>query len=164
MKRNLLFLGVVVITSILYQKPAAAVEKKTYDHFVCTCLATGPGYEEGVNIDKICSYDCSCLAFTEGQAPDMNVKAVVSKVKSTAYSRESWDQGSHICHGQYAYRPQLDSPNWKIEVRFSPFRITSEGDLIHEETALIAQGINYELKRTPKAPEIVQDLRRQLSK
>jgi hypothetical protein len=117
-----------------------------------------------VNIDKICSYDCSSLAFGESQAPVQNIKVRVSKVKTTAYSRDSWDQGSHICHGQYSYRPQLDSPNWKIQVRFSPFNITSEGFLIHQESVEIAQGISYELKRTPKAPEILAVLSEKLSK
>ncbi|MBC7370288.1 MAG: hypothetical protein H7326_01915 [Bdellovibrionaceae bacterium] len=116
----------------------------------CACRATGPGYEEGVNVDKICSYNCDC---GDGKLIE------VLKVKTTASSLETWDIGNHICHGQYAYRPSLDSPNWQIQVRFSSFTINGEGRLGFEDSTEIASGIFMQIRRTKVAPEILEVLR-----
>lgn len=150
-----------------------------YDDFLCQCKATGPGYEETNRatggIDKICSYKCLCLAWDVKinpatgmylpSIPVANLRIDVDKKATTAYSRESWDQGSHICHGQYSYRPNLSDDAWKIQVRFDQFQINSKGEVSYDEEATreISQGINHKgFKYTKKAPEISEELKKKL--
>ena len=123
------------------------------DSLACTCRAQGPGYETGVNIDKICSYTCNCVG---GQTVE------ILKVKTTASSLETWDIGNHICHGQYAYRARLDAPAWQIQVKFSTFVIDNTGHLTFEESTEIASGIRSSLRRTKYAPEILEVLKSSL--
>ncbi len=130
--------------------------------FICQCKATGPGYEVGVNIDKLCSYDCNCKLIAEN-APYFSQKNVVlSNLKTSAYSFESWDAGSHICHGQYAFKPNLDSPNWQIQVRFSEFSIIKQGAMRYEQSSEIAYGIRSSIQRSDSAPEIIEALKNAL--
>lgn len=92
----------------------------------------------------------------------MNVPIGVSRLATTALSREKWDHGSHVCHGQYSYRPNLSDANWKIKVRFDVFTINTQGDVSYPEGAKreIAQGINEEgFKYTKSAPEIAKALK-----
>jgi hypothetical protein len=129
-----------------------------YNKFFCQCQATGPGFEETNKqtggIDKICSYSCSCIAWGTKKErgtdlttlnPVTDLKVKVSRLPTSAASFETWDKGSHICHGQYSYRETMDAPNWKIKVRFDTFGITDQGDVIYPEDAKreIAQGINF---------------------
>ena len=138
-KQILFFIAGIFISSLAAAKSDLA----------CTCLATGPGYEVGVNADKICSYKCDCSA--GGAVPILDVK-------TSARSLESWDIGSQVCHGQFAYRPRLDSPNWQIQVRFTPFQIDNSGLLTYEESTEIANGFRSNVKRTKIAPEILEKL------
>lgn len=75
---------------------------------------------------------------------------------TSAKSRETWDIGSHVCHGQYAWRPTLDSPNWQIKVKFAKFQMTSFTDDVYYPTTSveIATGVSSEVKFTQTAPEI----------
>lgn len=112
----------------------------------CQCIAAGPGYEDGPNIDKFCSYNCDC----NGQ------KLELKNLKTTAGSKESWDYGSHICHGQYSWRPRLDSANWQIQVRFESFKIDTLGLVFYSENGTETySGVIEHLRRTPVAPEIL---------
>jgi hypothetical protein len=138
-----------------------------FDDFVCKCQATGPGYEETNSktggIDKICSYSCNCMAWENNGIPRPNIRLEVNKLPTTAVSREQWDHGSHICHGQYSYRPKLTDENWKIQVRFDEFTLLSSGSVWYPEDASreIAQGINYQgFTYTHKAPEISTALKK----
>lgn len=172
-----LYYGIILLClfSILI-RPALA-----YDDYVCQCQATGPGYEETNKqtggIDKICSYACECIAWAVktdpktglyiSSIPATQLKVDVNRKATTALSRETWDQGSHICHGQYSYKPSLSDANWKIKVRFDKFHINSKGDVLYPEDASreIAQGINYYgFKYSKKAPEIAEELLRKLKK
>jgi hypothetical protein len=94
-----------------------------------------------------------------------NIKLDVINVPTTAYSREEWDAGSHICHGQYSWRPSLSDPNWKIKVKFDTFGLNDTGDVFYDEEARreIAQGVGYVgFKYTKKAKEISANLAEQL--
>jgi hypothetical protein len=149
-----------------------------FNKFFCQCRGTGPGYEETNRdtggIDKICSYSCNCVAWDVKQKPNgdfvaqsavPNISLNVNKKATTATSREQWDFGSHICHGQYSYKPNLSDPNWKIEVRFDTFAINNEGDVFYDEEARreIAQGMNLVgFKYSKKAKEIAASLTEQL--
>lgn len=134
--------------------------------FMCECKATGPGVEDAQG-NKQCGYACEC----DGYAKD-GVKKVghvdVGPMQTRAFSWESWDRGSHICHGQYAYRPTLSSPNWEIKVKFSPFKITQFGrvfyangggatpdpDLTVSERVETSMNVTEEIQRTAQAPEV----------
>jgi hypothetical protein len=139
-----------------------------FDDFLCQCRAQAPGYEEtnartGV-VDKICSYSCGCLAWS-AKVPPKTIKLDVIRVPTTAYSKEDWDTGSHICHGQYSWKPNLDAPNWKIKVKFDTFTLNSAGEVSYPENASreIANGINLiEFRHTKKATEISKSLKQQL--
>lgn len=135
-----------------------------HDVFVCKCQALGLGVDNTAG-EKICSYDCSCDGFNKNEAPKSNVKVNVERVATSARSKDTWDMGSAICHGQYAYKANLSDPNWKIKVRFSPFTITSYNDNVTydeaDQTVEVAIGVRYYLKRTEKAPEIFEAIRNQ---
>lgn len=149
-----------------------------FNKFFCQCQAKAPGYEETNRqtggVDKICSYACNCVAWEFKTKPNgeqvatsavPNIKLDVTNVATTAYSREDWDAGSHICHGQYSYRPQLSDPNWKIKVKFDTFGLNDAGDVFYDEEARreIAQGVGLVgFKYTKKAKEISSNLAEQL--
>lgn len=135
---------------------------ESQDHFICSCMATGPGVEKGEKADKICSYDCKCMTYGSTAPPVKNIPVNVNQVISTAISHERWDAGSHICHGQYAWRPSMDDPNWKIKVKFSSFQITSEGTLTHLESVETSIGVSESLKRSSTAPEILEVIKKAL--
>jgi hypothetical protein len=133
--------------------PAASSQTSGATGFVCECTATGPGYETSIT-DKNCSYACACDLFdAKGmtKAPTFSTPNTVTSAKSY----EKWDFGSHICHGQYAWRPNLSSPNWQIKVKFSPFKITHFANVSYaEESVETATGVRESLKRSEAAPEI----------
>lgn len=136
------------------------------DVFVCKCIAKGPGVDSKEG-QKICSYNCNCNGYNKNENPTLGIKVSVDNVATSARSRDTWDSGSSICHGQYAYKANLGDPNWKIQVRFSPFNITSYNNSgvyydESEQSVEVAIGVKYFLKRTEKAPEIVQSIRDQI--
>ncbi len=121
--------------------------------FVCDCTSARPGFDDKTGA-KNCSYQCDCSVITSSRmtkAPAFEA----GPVKTTASSFERWDFGSHICHGQYAYRPTLSSQNWEIKVRFAPFKITHYGTVTYlEETIETSTAVRETIKRTPMAPEL----------
>jgi hypothetical protein len=122
--------------------------------FTCQCVALGPGADSPDGTKKLCSYHCACGT----QELDLR------NLESSAYSWEDWDRGSHICHGQYAWRPRLDAPNWQIVVKFSPFKISEAGKPIYDSTAVeIAPGILMDLPRSEDALEIRDAIRAKLN-
>ena len=159
MKRIFLILSVMLFAITFVSNAKAA-----NDSFTCKCIAKGSGYDNKLG-QKICSYDCNCNGFNKNEPPKMNVKLKAEQVLTTAQSRDTWDSGSYICHGQYAYKPNLGDPNWKIQVKFSPFNINSFSDAVFydqaDESIEAAIGVRYYLKRTLTAPEIVQSIREQ---
>lgn len=137
-----------------------------YDVFSCKCVATAPGVDNNSG-EKLCSYGCNCTGFNKNETSKENIKVNLTQLATSARSKDTWDFGSNICHGQYAYKPNLSDANWKIQVRFSPFTISSVTKtlVIYEEkdqTVQIANGVFYQLKRSSEAPEIFQALRNQL--
>lgn len=121
--------------------------------FVCDCTSARPGFEDKTGA-KNCSYQCDCSVIaSSGMTKVPGFEA--GPVKTTAYSFEHWDFGSHICHGQYAFRPTLSSQNWEIKVQFSPFKITHYGNVTYlEETIQTSTSVRETIKRTPMAPEL----------
>lgn len=155
-----------------------AQEVSAFNKFLCQCRATGPGHEEtnrSGGVDKICSYSCNCLAWEEtikangskqSSRAVPNIKLDISRLPTSAYSFESWDAGSHICHGQYSYKPSLSDPNWKIQVKFDKFSINEMGDVIYPEEARreIAVGVKVVgFRYTKQAKEISKDIRFQIN-
>lgn len=135
------------------------------DVFVCKCIAKGSGVDS-TDGQKICSYSCNCNGFNKDQPPVLGAKINVDRVATSARSRDTWDSGSSICHGQYAYKSNLGDPNWKIQVRFSPFNVTSYNNsgVYYDEadqSVEVAIGVKYYIKRTMNAPEIVESIRNQ---
>ncbi len=155
---------VMAFSLVLFVATFVSNAKAANDNFTCKCIAKGSGVDNKEGL-KICSYSCSCNGFNKNEAPIMNAKVSIQQVVTTAQSRDNWDSGSSICHGQYAYKPNLGDPNWKIQVRFSPFNVNSfSDDVIYDEADQAVEaaiGVRYYLKRTPKAPEIVQSIREQ---
>lgn len=152
------------------------------EEFLCQCKAKAPGYEEtnrkNGSIDKICSYSCKCIAW-DLSAVDPKTKTTVAKnvtpnlsldiinEATTATSKESWDFGSHVCHGQYSYRGSLSDPNWKIAVKFDTFTVNTAGVVSYPEDAKrqIAMGISESgFKYSKTATEISASLKAQLKK
>lgn len=166
---------VLLFTSIMTSASSAFALNK----FFCQCQAKAPGYEETNRetggIDKICSYSCSCVAWEEKKNKKgefvatqavPNIKLDLNKLATTATSREEWDHGSHVCHGQYSYKPNMSDANWKIKVKFDTFGLNNDGDVIYAEEARreIAQGVNYVgFKYSKKAREISGAILKQLS-
>lgn len=151
------------------------------DNFVCQCKATGPGFEvlnkEKKALDKICSYSCNCIAWNttiDSKTKNSVATQVIADIKldakdlpSSARSRETWDSGSNVCHGQYSYKSNLGDPAWKIKVKFDTFHLNTAGEVLYAEDHRreIAMGISeVGFKFTPKAPEIMQSLKDQLKK
>jgi len=140
--------------------------------------AKAPGFEETNRetggIDKICSYSANCVAWEVKKDKKgveiatnavANIKLDITNVATTAYSREEWDAGSHICHGQYSYKPNLSDANWKIKVKFDTFGLNDNADVFYDEEARreIAQGVNLVgFKYTKKAKEIAASIADQL--
>ena len=158
--------GLFTLSALLIALSFIPNAQAAHDVFVCKCLAKGSGVDSKDG-QKICSYNCSCNAYDKDQTPVTGIKVSVDHVATTARSRDTWDMGSSICHGQYAYKPSLSDPNWKIQVRFSPFNVTSYNDagvFYDEEDQMVevAIGVKYFLKRTPTAPEVVQSIRDQI--
>jgi hypothetical protein len=121
--------------------------------FSCQCVALGTGADSSDGSKKLCSYHCTCGS----QELDLR------NLESSAYSWEDWDRGSHICHGQYTWRPRLDAPIWQIAVQFSPFTITETGKPIYDSPAVeIAPGIFMDLSRSEDALEIRDAIRTRL--
>lgn len=133
--------------------PAASSEASGTTGFVCECTATGPGYETSIT-DKNCAYACSCDLFGASgmtKAPTFTTPNTITSAKSY----EKWDFGSHICHGQYAWRPNISAPNWQIKVKFTPFKVTQFGNVTYaDEMVETAAGLREALKRSEAAPEI----------
>ncbi|MDO9181784.1 MAG: hypothetical protein Q7U04_05220 [Bacteriovorax sp.] len=151
------------------------------DEFLCQCNAKAPGFEETNKttggIDKICSYSCKCMAWDQQIDPKtkismanhvvQNINIDIINEATSAYSREYWDTGSHVCHGQYTFKPNLSDANWKISVKFDNFTIDTKGNISYQEDHFrqIANGINnYEFRFSPLAPEIAKALKEQLKK
>ena len=137
-----------------------------YDVFSCKCVTANPGVDNNSG-EKLCSYTCNCSGYNKNESPKTNIRVNLKDLATSARSKDTWDFGSNVCHGQYAFKPNLSDPNWKIQVKFSPFIInsTSDSQVIYEEkdqTVPIAIGIMYQLKRSKDAPEIFQALRNQL--
>ena len=161
MLRNL-FMLLAIASSFSLIDDAKAV----HDVFVCKCVAKAPGVDN-VAGEKLCSYDCNCTGYNKDQAPKENIKVSVLDTPTSARSKDQWDFGSSICHGQYAYKSNLSDPNWKIKVKFSPFTVNSynNGQVSYAEQdqmVEVAIGVKYYLKRSTEALEIVQSLRNQL--
>jgi hypothetical protein len=136
----------------------------SYEHFVCSCQAMGPGVERDVgSTQKFCSYDCNCMGLSGVRPAVMNIPAKVNNVATTAFSLEAWDYKSPICHGQYAWKPSLNAPVWQTQVRFATFLITSEDRLVYPDSIEIAPGLNEQNKPfTSTAPEVVSALKKLL--
>lgn len=141
------------------------------DKFVCECKAPRPGYEATNKatggIDKICDYNCTCVAWSANVPAVTGINLELKSLATTANSKERWDFGSHICHGQYSFKPNLGDENWKTQVRFDKFHINDEGKVIYPEDRKrqIALGITESgFKYTPNAPEIAQSLKERLKK
>lgn len=145
------------------------------EEFLCQCKAKAPGYEEtnrkNGSIDKICSYSCKCIAWDMNGKVAKNITPNLSldiiNEATTAASKESWDFGSHVCHGQYSYRSSLSDPNWKIVVKFDTFTVNTAGVVSYPEDTKrqIAMGINESgFKFTKTATEIAASLKAQLKK
>ncbi len=151
------------------------------DQFACECKATGPGYEatnkQTGGIDKICSYQCKCLGWDTKVDPKTKISVatnavpnIILDVKSlatSAASKEHWDFGSHVCHGQYSYKSNLGDPNWKIVVKFDTFFLYTSGDVSYSEDhgREIAMGMRESgFKYTKTAAEIAQSIKDQLKK
>ncbi len=141
-----------VILSLLFTFSAFAENQ-----FSCRCVSKSPGI--GKNEDKICSYDCSCDVVTDDGRLFQAMPVSIDQVITSATSLESWDLGSLVCHGQYSWKPVLDAPNWKIEVRFSKFIIDRTGTLTYEESTEIASGVRSQIHRSQAAPEILEALK-----
>lgn len=134
--------------------------------FICECKATGPGVEDTQG-NKQCAYACDCDGYTKDAVKKVG-HLDVGPMQTQAFSWESWDRGSHICHGQYAFRPTLSSPNWEIKVKFSPFKITHLGrvfyanaggatadpDVTVTERVETSMNVTEEIQRTAQAPEV----------
>jgi hypothetical protein len=155
----------MAISTLLFALSFVGNAQAANDVFVCKCLAKGSGVDNKQG-QKICSYNCNCNGYNKNEAPTLGVKISVDQVLTTAQSRDTWDSGSSICHGQYAYRSNLSDPNWKIQVRFSPFNVTSYNDsgVFYDEAdqgVEVAIGVKYYIKRTLTAPEVVQSIRGQ---
>jgi len=118
--------------------------------------------DHGENFDKLCSYNCQCNTFLGANAIASNAPVKVTNVISTAYSYEDWDRGSKICHGQYAWRPNLGDPNWQIVVKFTPFTMTSDGALTYPESVEVAIGVNEDIERSSSAKEVLDVLKKSL--
>lgn len=151
------------------------------DEFQCQCKAKAPGFEATNKttggIDKICSYSCKCLAWDTITNPKTKVSVAnhvvpnilldIINAPTTAYSRESWDMGSHVCHGQYAYKPNWGDENWKIVVKFDTFTLSSNGEVSYPEdhSREFAMGMSQSgFKYTLKALEIAASIKDQLKK
>lgn len=159
----------LLIFSIFIQPSAWA-----FNQFVCECKSQGVGYEETNKcggIDKICSYSCNCVAWDKKMvngkvsysAPVPNIKLDVIKTPTSAASKEQWDFGSHICHGQYSYKTNLDDPNWKIQVKFDTFTVNSEGEITLPEKRQISSSVSQVgFKYSKTAKEITESLAKQL--
>lgn len=153
------------MTFFLFALTIAGNVQAAHDVFVCKCIAKGPGVDNKAG-EKICSYSCNCNGYNKNEAPKTNILVSADQLATSARSRDTWDMGSSICHGQYAYKANLDDPNWKIKVKFSPFTVNSYSDDVAydeaDQSVEVAIGVRYFLKRTPKAPEIREALRSQL--
>ncbi len=142
--------------------------------FLCECKAVRPGVENAKGI-KECSYACDC----DTLHPDAIKKAgrvEVGPMESQAFSWESWDSGSRICHGQYSYKPTLSSPNWQIQVKFSSFKLNhlgyvsyanagesrGDGETTVTERVTSSTNVTEEIRRTAKAPEVRDALAKKL--
>ena len=155
----------LALSTIMFFFTAVPDVQAANDVFVCKCIAKGPGVDNRKG-QKICSYNCSCNGFNKDQPALNGVKISVESVATTAQSRDTWDSGSSICHGQYAYKSNLNDPNWKIQVRFSPFNISSYNNagVYYDEadqSVEVAIGVKYYIKRTMSAPEVVDSIRSQ---
>ncbi|MBC7740735.1 MAG: hypothetical protein H7061_00960 [Bdellovibrionaceae bacterium] len=158
MRLKTLFIFLTIIVSGLLTTSVTRADSA----YVCQCQAAGPGFEAGITANKICSYNCKCQIFPEGNGSIVQKDVKVVNTISTAYSFDSWDAGSHICHGQYAWRPTIGAENWRIQVRFSPFTINSAGSLFYEDLTEIAPGFHSSFQRSEAAPEILENLSQQL--
>lgn len=143
------------LSSFVFPSSAKA---QTEVGFTCQCAATGPGSESGVRAEKICAYGCNCNIGGLGQV--VNKKFLLVDLVTSATSLETWDFGSQVCHGQYAWRPTLDAPNWRIQVRFAAFGLNSNGELTYEESVEIAPGIRSNIQRSTTAPEVLKAIKR----
>lgn len=161
---------ILLLFFAIFQPSAWAVEK-----FMCQCKAQGVGYEETNKcggIDKICSYSCNCVGWNEKKQngkieyskPIANINLEVMKTPTTAASKEQWDFGSHICHGQYSYKSNLDDPNWKTQVKFDTFTVNSEGevDFLSNRRQISLGVTQVDFKFTKTAKEITENLAKQL--
>ncbi len=153
------------LTFFLFALTIAGNVQAAHDAFSCQCQALGPGVENKVG-EKLCSYKCNCTGYNKNETPKKNILVNIDQVTTSARSFDSWDSGSSICHGQYAYKPNLSDPNWKIKVKFSSFSLNSfSTDVFYAEadqSVEIAVNVRYYLKREKKAPEIFEALRNQL--
>lgn len=157
--------SLIAFTLLLFSVSFTGNVQAASDVFTCKCVAKGPGVDSNSG-EKICSYSCNCNGFNKNEAPKLNIAVSADRVATSARSRDTWDMGSSICHGQYAYKSNLSDPNWKIKVKFSPFTITSYNSNVSydeaDQSVEVAIGVRYYLKRTPTAPEIFESLRNQL--
>ncbi|MBC7429954.1 MAG: hypothetical protein H7336_15175 [Bacteriovorax sp.] len=157
--------NLLVLSTIMFALSFISNAQAAHDVFVCKCIAKGSGVDSNEG-QKICSYSCKCNGYDKDQTPVLGNIINVDRVATSARSRDTWDSGSSICHGQYAYKSNLSDPNWKIQVRFSPFNVTSynnSGVFYDEadEMVEIAIGVKYFMKRSPTAYEIVQSIKDQ---
>lgn len=153
--RALSLVFILGLSTFVFLSPVKAQSEVA---FACQCAATGPGSESGVQARKICAYDCNCNIGGLGQLT--NKKLSLVDLVTSATSLETWDFGSQVCHGQYAWRPSLDAPNWRIQVRFAAFSLNSAGELTYEESVEIAPGIRSNIQRSTVAPEVLNAIKR----
>jgi hypothetical protein len=141
------------------------------DKFMCECRAPRPGFEATNKttggIDKICEYNCTCNAWSATAPVVTGINLELKSLATSAASKERWDFGSHVCHGQYSYKSNLGDPNWQIQVRFDKFHINEQGRIIYADDDKRQIALNmYEsgFKYSPFAPEIAQALKERLKK
>ncbi len=126
--------------------------------FMCDCIAKGPGVENLQGI-KECAYLCDCDTFHPDKMRSAG-RVEVGPMESRAFSWERWDSGSRICHGQYAYKATLDSPNWQIEVKFSRFKLTHLGYVAYAEAGDGASTEQTVTERVRSSSTIIEQIRR----
>lgn len=130
--------------------------KDVVDDFTAVCFADGPGVDHQGR-GKVCSYVCEVKA--DGDWFSREVK--VRDIQTRAYSWESWDRGSAICHGQFT--ESRDQLGLRVP-GFAKFKVDQAGTVTNPQ-GLISKVYRGEAPYfygpyTREAPELVEPLRK----